>query len=145
MGIEQEYLDENLSLIRPTENLATGQLPGLSEDGVTATYHRPTALSRDDVAFMTWEHPVVMESMAALLGSDIGKASIGTFKHRGVPAGTILLESVHRLECLAPLYLTTGQFLNSQPMRNLLTQGGKAVGDKPVSYTHLTLPTIYSV
>ena len=96
MGIEQEYLDENLSLVRPTENLATGQLPGLSEDGVTATYHRPTALSRDDVTFMTWEHPIVMESMAALLGSDIGKASIGTFKHRGIPAGTILLESVHR-------------------------------------------------
>ena len=125
MGIEQEYLDENLSLIRPTENLATGQLPGLSEDGVTATYHRPTALSRDDVTFMTWEHPIVMESMAALLGSDIGKASIGTFKHRGIPAGTVLLESVHRVDCLAPLYLTTGQFLNSQPMRTLLTQGGR--------------------
>ena len=125
IGIEQEYLDEYLSLIRPTENLATGQLPGLSEDGVTATYHRPTALSRDDVTFMTWEHPIVMESMAALLGSDIGKASIGTFKHRGIPAGTILLESVHRVECLAPLYLTTGQFLNSQPMRTLLTQGGR--------------------
>ena len=137
MGIEQEYLDENLSLIRPTENLATGQLPGLSEDGVTATYHRPTALSRDDVTFMTWEHPIVMESMAALLGSDIGKASIGTFKHRGIPAGTVLLESVHRVDCLAPLYLTTGQFLNSQPMRTLLTQGGKAVGDK-LSSTFLT-------
>ena len=137
MGIEQEYLDENLSLIRPTENLATGQLPGLPEDGVTATYHRPTALSRDDVTFMTWEHPIVMESMAALLGSDIGKASIGTFKHRGVPAGTILLESVHRMECLAPLYLTTGQFLNSRPVRTLLTQAGKTVGDK-LSSTFLT-------
>jgi ATP-dependent helicase HepA len=130
MGIEQEYLDENLSLIRPTENLATGQLPGLPEDGVTATYHRPMALSRDDVTFMTWEHPIVMESMAALLGSDIGKASIGTFKHRGIPAGTILLESVHRMECLAPLYLTTGQFLNTQPIRTLVTPSGKAVGDK---------------
>ena len=130
MGIEQEYLDENLSLIRPTENLATGQLPGLPEDGVTATYHRPMALSRDDVTFMTWEHPIVMESMAALVGSDIGKASIGTFKHRGIPAGTILLESVHRMECLAPLYLTTGQFLNTQPIRTLVTPSGKAVGDK---------------
>jgi len=137
IGIEQEYLDENLSLVRPTENLATGQLPGLSEDGITATYHRPTALSRDDVTFMTWEHPIVMESMAALLGSDIGKACIGTFKHRGIPAGTILLESVHRVECLAPLYLITSQFLNSQPMRTLLTQSGKTVGDK-LSSTFLT-------
>ena len=37
--------------------------------------------------------------MSALLGSDVGKASIGTFKHRGVPAGTVLLEAIHRVEC----------------------------------------------
>ena len=112
LGLEQEYLDEHLWLVRPTENLVTGQLPGLDEDGVTATYHRPVALSRDEVTFLTWEHPIIMETMAALLGSDIGKASIGTFKHRGVPAGTVLLESLHRVECLAPRHLEAGQFLN---------------------------------
>ena len=73
MGIEQEYLDENLQLVRPTENLATGQLPGLDEEGVTATYDRATALSRDDVTFLTWEHPIVAETMNALLGSDVGR------------------------------------------------------------------------
>ncbi|MDG2459740.1 MAG: RNA polymerase-associated protein RapA [Luminiphilus sp.] len=130
MGIEQEYLDENLSLIRPTENLITGQLPGLDEDGVTATYDRETALSRDDVMFLTWEHPVVVESMAALLGSDIGKASFGTFSHRGVPAGTVLLEALYRIECLAPRHLEIGQFLNQTPLRMLLTKEGKDVGDK---------------
>jgi ATP-dependent helicase HepA len=91
---------------------------------VTATYHRPVALSRDEVTFLTWEHPIIMETMAALLGSDIGKASIGTFKHRGVPAGTVLLESLHRVECLAPRHLEAGQFLNQQPLRMLLTQTG---------------------
>ena len=130
LGIEQEYLDENLTLVRPTENLATGQLPGLPEEGITATYDRPTALARDDVTFLTWEHPIIMETMAALLGSDIGKASIGTFKHRGVPAGTVLLEAIHRVECLAPVYLETGQFLDKRPIRTMLTQTGKAVGDK---------------
>jgi ATP-dependent helicase HepA len=130
MGIEQEYLDENLQLVRPTENLATGQLPGLDEEGVTATYDRATALSRDDVTFLTWEHPIVAETMSALLGSDVGKASIGTFKHRGVPAGTVLLEAIHRVECLAPRYLQTGQFLDQQPLRTLLTQSGKDVTDK---------------
>jgi ATP-dependent helicase HepA len=130
LGIEQDYLDEHLSLVRPTENLATGQLPGLPEEGITATYNRPTALARDDITFLTWEHPIIMETMAALLGSDIGKASIGTFKHRGVPAGTVLLEAIHRVECLAPVYLETGQFLHKQPIRTVLTQTGKAVGDK---------------
>ncbi len=130
MGIEQEYLDENLQWVRPTENLATGQLPGLDEEGVTATYDRATALSRDDVTFLTWEHPIVTETMNALLGSDVGKASIGTFKHRGVPAGTVLLEAIHRVECLAPRFLQTGQFLDQQPLRRLLTQSGKDVTDK---------------
>jgi ATP-dependent helicase HepA len=130
LGLEQEYLDEHLWLLRPTENLATGQLPGLDEDGVTATYDRSTALSRDEVTFLTWEHPIIMETMAALLGSDIGKASIGTFKHRGVPAGTVLLESLHRVECLAPRHLEAGQFLEQQPLRMLLTQTGNEVGGK---------------
>ena len=73
---------------------------------------------------------MIMETMAALLGSDIGKASIGTFKHRGVPAGTVLLEAIHRVECLAPVYLETAQFLRKQPIRTVLTQAGKSVGDK---------------
>ena len=130
MGIDQDYLEEKLSLIRPTENLVTGQLPGLSEDGTTVTYDRATALAREDVVFLTWEHPIIIESMAALLGSDIGKACLGTFSHKGVPAGTFLLEAVFRVECLAPRYLQAGQFLDYTPMRMLVTKDGKEVGDK---------------
>jgi ATP-dependent helicase HepA len=130
LGIDQEYLDEHLSVIRPTENLVTGQLPGLHEEGVTATYDRATALSREDVLFLTWEHPIIMESMSVLLGSDIGKASFGTFSRKGVPAGTFLLEAVFRVECLAPRYLEAGQFLDYTPLRMLVTKDGREVGDK---------------
>ena len=130
LGIEVDYLEENLSLVRPTENLLTGQLPGLGEDGATATYDRQTALSRDDVMFLTWEHPIVVESMSALLGGDIGKASLGTFKHRGVPGGTVLLEAIHRVECIAPRHLETGRFLDETVFRSLLTPDAREVGDK---------------
>jgi len=130
IGIDQDYLEENLSLVRPTENLVTGQLPGLNEDGVTATYDRPTALAREDVLFLTWEHPIIMESMSVLLGSEIGKACLGTFAHKGVPAGTFLLEAIFRIECLAPRYLEAGQFLDYTPVRMLVTKDGKEVGDK---------------
>ena len=71
-----------------------------------------------------------MESMSALLSSEIGKASLGTFTHKGVPAGTFLLEAVFRVECLAPRYLQAGQFLDYTPLRMLLTKDGKEVGDK---------------
>jgi len=130
IGIDQEYLEETLSVIRPTENLVTGQLPGLSDDGTTATYDRATALSREDVLFLTWEHPIITESMSVLLSSDIGKASLGTFSHRGVPAGTVLLEAIFRIECLAPRYLQAGQFLDYTPLRMLVTKDGKEVGER---------------
>jgi len=130
IGIDQEYLEENLSLLRPTENLVTGQLPGLNEEGVTATYDRFTALAREDVLFLTWEHPIIMESMSVLLGSEIGKACLGTFAHKGVPPGTFLLEALFRIECLAPRYLEPGQFLDYTPIRMLVTKDGKEVGDK---------------
>ena len=130
IGIDQEYLEETLSVIRPTENLVTGQLPGLSDDGAMATYDRATALSREDVLFLTWEHPIITESMSVLLSSDIGKASLGTFSHRGVPAGTVLLEAIFRIECLAPRYLQAGQFLDYTPLRMLVTKDGKEVGEK---------------
>ena len=71
-----------------------------------------------------------MESMAVLLGSEIGKACLGTFAHKGVPAGTFLLEALFRLECLAPRYLEAGQFLDYTPIRMLVTKDGKEVGDK---------------
>ena len=123
IGIDQDYLDEQLTVIKPTENLVTGQLPGLDENGATATYDRNTALSRDDVIFLTWEHPIVMESMATLLSSDIGKASIGTFKHRGVPAGTVLLEALYRVECLAPEIFRDGTIYRSNTLANAADRG----------------------
>ena len=35
IGIDQDYLDEQLTVIKPTENLVTGKLPGLDENGAT--------------------------------------------------------------------------------------------------------------
>lgn len=130
IGIDQEYLEAKLLFVRPNENLVTGQLPGLGEDGITATYDRSTALYREDVLFLTWEHPIIIESMSVLLSSEIGKASLGTFSHKGVPAGTFLLEAIFRVECLAPRYLQAGQFLDYMPLRMLVTKDGKEVGNK---------------
>ena len=44
-----------------------------------------------------------------------------------------------------PLLLTWEQLLAMPAMRKRAGRGGKAACLKPVSYTHLTLPTIYSV
>ena len=130
IGIDQEYQQEDVVTLRATENLVTGQLPGLTEEGISATYDRSLALARDDLTFLSWEHPIITESMQALIASDLGKASIGTFKHKGVPAGTVLLDVLFSIECLAPRFLELGNYLDRSPLRLLLTADGRNVSDK---------------
>lgn len=130
IGIDQEYQQESVVTLRATENLVTGQLPGLTEDGISATYDRSLALARDDLTFLSWEHPIITESMQAFIASDLGKASIGTFKHKGVPAGTVLLDVIFSIECLAPRFLELGKYLDRTPLRLLLTVDGRNVAAK---------------
>lgn len=130
IGIDQEYQQESVVTLRATENLVTGQLPGLTEDGISATYDRSLALARDDLTFLSWEHPIITESMQAFIASDLGKASIGTFKHKGVPSGTVLLDVIFSIECLAPRFLELGKYLDRTPLRLLLTVDGRNVAAK---------------
>ena len=49
IGVSQDYHSETTHLIKPTETLITGELPGLGEDGTVVSFDRETALARDDV------------------------------------------------------------------------------------------------
>ena len=93
IGISQDYHSETTHLLKPTEMLITGQLPGLDEDGTVVSFDRETALSRDDVLFLTREHPLLREAMAVVVSSELGNSALGTIKHPKIPAGTVLLEA----------------------------------------------------
>jgi len=44
-----------------------------------ATYQRDIALSRDDMHFITWEHPMVTGAIEMIRGSEFGNASFCAF------------------------------------------------------------------
>ena len=50
---------------------------GLPEGGITATFSREQALGRDDMHFLTWEHPMVSGAMDMVLGGEFGNAAVG--------------------------------------------------------------------
>jgi ATP-dependent helicase HepA len=97
--------------------LITGELPGLSEDGTVVCFDRETALVRDDVSFLTLEHPLLREAMAVVLSSELGNSALGTLKHPKIPGGTVLLECVYSLDCMAPNYLEMGRYVDQTPLR----------------------------
>ena len=121
IGVNQDYHSETCFILRPSEMLLTGQLPYLDEEGITVTFDRTTALARDDVHFLTWEHPLMREAMAVVAGSELGNAVIGRLKHPQIRPGTVLLEAIFSIDCMAPAHLELARFIDTTPLRFVLT------------------------
>jgi len=128
-GVDQEHHSEHTVILRPSEHLLTGYFPGIREDGTTVTFSRDKALAREDMEFLTWEHPMVQESMDMVLSTELGNAALGTLKLKGIAPGTMLLEVIYTVSCVAPRALQLERFLPLSPMRFLVDARGKDLAD----------------
>ena len=128
-GVDQEYHSEHALVLRPSEHMLTGHFPYVREEGTTVTFSRDKALAREDMAFLSWEHPMILEAMDMLSSTELGNAAIGTIKLKGVAPGTMLLEALYTANCVAPRALQVERFLPLSPMRLLVDARGKDLAD----------------
>ena len=126
-GVEQEDDIGRTMILRPSERLSA-HFPGLTDEGLTATYDRNTALMREDLHFMTAEHPIAKEALALVLQGDAGNATLSTVALKALPAGTLLLESWFTVAVIAPAALQIERYLSLTPTRFLIAANGKDVG-----------------
>lgn len=124
-GVDSEFHSEQTLILRPSEHMLTGHFPYLQEEGTTVTFDREKALSREDMEFLTWEHPMIVEAMEMVQSTELGNAAIGTIKLKGIAAGTMLLECLFTVNCVAPKSLQVERFLPLSPMRLLVDARGK--------------------
>lgn len=124
-GVDQDYHSEHALILRPGEHMLTGYFPGLHEDGTTISFNREKALAREDIEFLTWEHPMIVETMDMVASTELGNAAIATLKLKGIPAGTLLLETIYTINCVAPRALQLERFLPVSPIRILVDSRGK--------------------
>jgi ATP-dependent helicase HepA len=128
-GVDTEFHSPDCFIVRPSDHLRVSHFPGLTEDGLTFTVDRQIALAREDMQFMTWEHPVVTASMDMVLSSETGNAAISVIKHNDLKAGQFLLECLFVVECSAPAELQIGRFLPHTPVRILIDQNQKDLSE----------------
>ncbi|NND68134.1 MAG: RNA polymerase-associated protein RapA, partial [Halioglobus sp.] len=128
-GVEAEFHSERALVLRPTEHMLTGHFPYVREEGTTVTFDRAKALSREDMLFLTWEHPMIIEAMDMVHSTELGNAAIGTLKLNGVPPGTMLLEVLYTVNCVAPRQLGVERFLPLSPVRLLVDARGKDLAE----------------
>ena len=130
IGVDQEDRGENSIILRPSEHMMYPTYPGLPEDGVTVTFDRETALSRDDIAFISQEHPIVQTGLDLITGSDTGTTSVAVLKNKALPAGTLFLELIYMADATAPKSSQLYRYLPPTPIRVLLDKSGNDLSVK---------------
>ncbi|MBS3952853.1 MAG: RNA polymerase-associated protein RapA [Methylomicrobium sp.] len=121
-GVDIEFHSNDCHILRPSEHLRLAHFPGLPDDGITLTTSRVIGLAREDLQFVTWEHPMVTASMDMVLSSETGNAAVSVVKLDQVKAGRFFLECLFVVECSAPDSLQVRRFLPSAPIRVLIDQ-----------------------
>ena len=87
------------------------------------TFDRATALVREDVEFLTIDHPMVKDGLELALASGRGTATAAGFEQPGGPH--LQLELIFILECLAPASFDTRRFLPALPIKVMIDDTGK--------------------
>lgn len=100
-------------LIAPTPQTPEA-LPGLPETGSLFTCDRNTAQHRDDLPFLTWEHPFIGGIFDLVTGSGKGCSSFAICKNEKKPG--IFLEAIFLVEPQAPPEFHIDRFLPATPI-----------------------------
>ena len=124
IGMEQDDLDDKSLVIRPTATMALPDFPGLKEEGVTLTFEREFALAREEIEFLTWDHPMIRHGIDLIVAGDLGKTAVSLLNNKKLPTGTLLLELIYVVETQAPKALQLTRFLPPTPIRLLLDAKG---------------------
>lgn len=124
-GVEQEFHSADSIVLHPGEHMISHSFPGLPSDGLTGTYHRTKALSREDMQFLTWEHPMVSGAIDMVLEGDFGNTALCTVKLPPLKPGTLLLETIYTLHCPAPKQLQLHRYLHQPMVRFVVNADGK--------------------
>lgn len=128
-GVEQEHQSDGSVVIHPGEHMLTADFPCLTTEGMTLTYQRDKALLREDMDFLTWEHPMVVELMDQLLSGELGNAALAKMSVKGVQPGTLFLEGIFAVNSMAPKALQLDRYVPLSPQRVVVNAEGRNLSE----------------
>ncbi|MFA6962192.1 MAG: helicase-related protein [Opitutaceae bacterium] len=108
--------------------------PSIPRDGMLATYDRKRAIAREDIRFISADHPLVQDSIDLLVDSPAGTTSFCVLE---ADKPNLLLEAVFVLEAVADAKWHVDQFLAPTPVRVLVDIHGNDLTEN-VLYSRLS-------
>ncbi|MEL6675276.1 MAG: RNA polymerase-associated protein RapA [Bacteroidota bacterium] len=120
-AVEMEDLGPRSYLLHPAPQ-SLEAFPGVPAEGITVSFSRTWALSREDASFLSWDHPIATGTLDQVLSSGLGGASFGVL--RGSERPGMLLEAIFVLETMGGERLQVDRFLPPTPIRVVVDHTG---------------------
>jgi ATP-dependent helicase HepA len=121
MGLHSEDLDADSLFVDPGHGQYVSYFPGLPAEGLSFTFSRLKALRRTDLALMTWDHPMVTETLAQIAGQEFGNVSVA-----GWSRSQVAIECTFVLQAAATeSKWFADEFFPSTPIRIVIEATGK--------------------
>jgi ATP-dependent helicase HepA len=100
-GFDAEDVGERTYNVRPREKDRVPEaFPNITGEGQPVTFERQKALARDDLWFLTWDSPMVMDHIDLLIRSTQGNSCYAVWED--LRSQIILLEALFRVELAQP-------------------------------------------
>lgn len=125
--VEMEDLAARTYFLQPASEI-TGVFPSIPPEGISVTFDRKRALSREDISFLSWDHPMTTGSIDMVLSSGAGSAGFGVL--RGTNSPGVLLELLFVLETTTEQSIYVDRFLPNTPIRIVVDHTGIDVTEK---------------
>lgn len=115
-GIHYEHNADDSYAIHPTEEMIVSSFPGLPDDGIGVTFARQLSLHREDIQFLTWQHPMVRGAIDMVLDSPQGGAAVSLLpaidgREAGITEQEFVIEAIYRILAPAPKHLQMSRYL----------------------------------
>jgi ATP-dependent helicase HepA len=119
LGVDTEDMNDSFTFyIRPGDNMYLPHFPGLESEGMTVTFKRENALKREDITFLTWDHPMVIGIMDFISSKEMGNVSLSIWKTAS--RENFLFEGYFLLSAIADKKLQLQKWFPPTPLRVIL-------------------------
>ncbi|MDB4721094.1 SNF2-related protein [Verrucomicrobiales bacterium] len=125
-GIAIEELGDHCYYIKPDTVFAGDAFPGMREIGMSITFDRSSAMSNEQMTFISWDHPLVSTCIDLMLDGEQGSSSFGQILGTAAQAG-LVAECTFLLEPVCPVSLGADRFLPPTPIRVVVDHGGNNI------------------
>lgn len=102
----------------------------ISEEGMTLTFDRQQALTREDIDYLTHEHPLMQSIYELASSGTFGNTSVAMLKSAAMPQGMLMMEVNFRIEAIAPKLLNLPATLPVQNLRVFISEQGNDLSER---------------